>query len=204
MDERASADCEPYNAAHDLLERNDGGARALRPYLITDTAALTYQEVISRAHAIGAGLLGFGLTTGDRVILMARDSPEFVCTFWGAVRAGLVPVLVVPLLSASELRFILKDSGAKVLTLDTVAEKVAESVDLSGIVPVAVQPSKLRNAKSWTEVARGHQRISAIPTMAHDVGFWQYTSGTTGVPKAVMHVHAGMRAAPAGMARQVI
>src|SRR5438874_1029040 len=90
--EEAGGSATPYNATVDLLERNLATGRRERPYLLTEERAWTYDEVCHAADSAGAGLLDMSLAPGDRVILATRDRPEFVITFWGAIKAGLVPV----------------------------------------------------------------------------------------------------------------
>src|ERR1044071_8863851 len=94
---------EPYNATVDLLERNLAPNRRDHPYLVTDQRRWSYDEVSSAADGAGAGLLELGLERGDRIILATRDRPEFVMTFWGAMKAGLVPVPVPDGLSEEDL-----------------------------------------------------------------------------------------------------
>jgi benzoate-CoA ligase family protein len=195
---------EGYNATVDLLERNLAIGRSVRAYLVAADREWSYAEVVAAANGAGAGLLDLGLTLGDRVILAMRDRPEFVVTFWGAMKAGLVPVPVPEGLSAPDLRFIQSDSEARVIVCDsasarTVAEALQEGV--TGLVAGSEARSPLR---AWSEVCGTHGSLEPAQTTGDDIGLWLYTSGTTGLPKAVMHRHSHLGAASHALAEQVV
>ena len=193
-----------YNATVDLLERNLAPGRSERTYLVADEREWSYAEVASAADGAGSGLLDLGLARGDRVILATRDRPEFVITFWGAMKAGLVPVPVPEGVSASDLRFIQSDSEARVIVCDpasarTVAEALQEGV--TGLMAGGGARAPLR---AWSEVCGDPRSLEPADTTGEDIGLWLYTSGTTGLPKAVMHRHRHLGAASHALAEQVI
>jgi benzoate-CoA ligase family protein len=195
----------PYNATVDLLERNLAAGRAERPYLITDDRTWTYREVGEAADAAGAGLLDLGFTPGDRVILALNDSPELVVTFWGAMKAGLVPIPVAGGLSTADLHFIFMDSAARAVVCDAgSAGAVLPAASRAGIHALFAGDPVPEGARSWHEVCARPRSMEAAPTTEDDIALWLYTSGTTGLPKAAMHRHSHLKAAPDGLARQVI
>lgn len=194
-----------YNATVDLLERNLTPDRSSRPYLRTHDRAWSYQEVAAAADAAGAGLLGLGLGLGDRVIVATRDRPEFVATFWGAIKAGLVPVPVAPMLSASDVHFILTDSEARVIVCD--ASSVASArpaVEGTGATCLIAEEEVVDGTTSWMAVCGRPASLAPADTSEDDIALWLYTSGTTGLPKAVMHRHRHLRDAQDGLAHQVL
>jgi benzoate-CoA ligase len=196
---------ESYNAATDLLGRNGDPQRAGRTYLKTGARDWTYGDVIEAADAAGAGLLGLGLEPGDRLILVTRDRPEFVITFWGAIRAGLVPVPVGPMLSASDLNFILTDSEARVVVCDSSSVSAARAAaEGTSAVCLFADEAPAEGTRPWAEVCGGGGALEAAATTEDDIALWLYTSGTTGLPKAVMHAHRDLRAAPNALAKQVL
>jgi benzoate-CoA ligase family protein len=192
------------NAAVEVLESNLAAGRGERPYLVTDRT-WTYEEVATAADAAGAGLLGLGLQTGDRVILATQDSPEFVITFWGAIKAGLVPVPVAQGLSVSDIHFVLTDSGARVVVCDqSSAGTVIPSLHGSDAKCLFVGEGRPSGAQPWTDVCETADALDVASAGEDDVALWLYTSGTTGLPKAVMHRHKSIVAAQHGLARQVV
>jgi benzoate-CoA ligase family protein len=194
-----------YNAASDLLGRNLGPGRSERPYLRTSQRDWSYDEVAAAADAAGAGLLGLGLGRGDRVIIATRDRPEFVATFWGAVKAGLVPVPVAPMFSASDLHFILTDSEARALVCDSSSANAARrAVEGTSVLCLLAEEEPMEDTTSWSQACGSPASLDAAPTTEDDIALWLYTSGTTGLPKAAMHRHRHLKAAPDALARQVL
>ena len=206
-EERATAGPggQEYNATVDLLERNLREGRAARPYLRTEERTWSYQEVAEAADAAGAGLLDLGLHRGDRVILALRDRPEFVIAFWGAIKAGLVPVPIAQGLATPDVDFILSDSEARVVICDRpYLRAVLPAARSVGVACLLVGEGGADGARSFSELCGRPARLEAAPTTGEDIALWLYTSGTTGLPKAVMHRHRHLRAAPGALAAQVI
>ena len=196
---------EPYNATVDLLERNLVRDRKDRPYLIAGGRTWSYEEVADAADAAGRGLLDLGLQPGDRLLISLRDRPEFVISFWGAMKAGLVPVPIHQGLSAPDLHFILSDSDAKVIVCDRASAGAAlEATAGNGVHAVLVEMPARRGTIAWADLCGGTGRLPAAVTTEEDVALWLYTSGTTGMPKAVVHRHGHLKAAPQALCRQVV
>jgi len=195
----------PYNAAVDLLGRNLDGSGRARRYLITEERSFSYEEVAAASDAAGAGLLDLGLGAGDRVVLCLRDGLEFVAAFWGAMKAGLVPIPLAQGLASADLDFILADSEARATVCDlSSASALLPAAARAGIQTVFVGEGTPDGARAWSEICAGSARLEAAATDEDDVALWLYTSGTTGLPKAAMHRHRHLRFAPTALARQVI
>lgn len=194
-----------YNAAVDLLERNVVSGRSGRPYVRTAQRVWSYQEIAEAADGAGAGLLDIGLERGDRVILATRDRPEFFATFWGAIKAGLVPVPVAPMLSTADLHFVLTDSEARALVCDASSVAAARpAVEGTSVVCLLAEDDPIDGTTAWTEVCGRPTTLAPSATTEEDIALWLYTSGTTGLPKAAMHRHRHLRAAPSALAKQVL
>lgn len=192
-----AADLAPYNATVDLLERNLVKGRAERPYLRTADRVYSYAEVAAGADSAGAGLLGLGLRGGDRVILAMRDRPEFVMTFWGAMKAGLVPVPIADALSSIEIRFILGDSQAGAIVCDpATAPAVIPASEGTSATPLLVDPVPSGDVRSWNDVCGVPASLAPASTTREDIALWLYTSGTTGQPKAATHRHGSLELVP--------
>jgi benzoate-CoA ligase len=194
-----------YNAATDLLERNLTTGRSERSYLRTSERDWTYAEVAAAADGAGAGLLGLGLERGDRVIIATRDRVEFVATFWGAMKAGLVPVPVTPMFSASDLHFVLTDSEARAIVCDgSSATAARRAVEGTTVICLLAEPEPAEGTRPWSEICGRPAALQAASTSEDDIALWLYTSGTTGLPKAAMHRHRHLEAAQRGLATQVL
>ena len=107
----------PYNAAHDLVERNLQAGRGGRLAYIDDRTRTTYAELAARINRAGNALLSLGLAPEQRVLLALHDSIDFPTVFLGAIKAGIIPIAVNTLLTASDYRYILGDSRALALVV---------------------------------------------------------------------------------------
>jgi acyl-coenzyme A synthetase/AMP-(fatty) acid ligase len=197
----------PYNAAIDLLDRNLAPGRADRFYLITETRSWSYQEVIATSRAVGCGLRNLVSHQGDRVALMMHDRPEFVIAFWGALRAGLVPVLVPPTMAPAELLRVLADAGARVVVFDGPSASVVSAAIAASMAPitgVAIGAPPGEAYRAWAEVCAEVDTLADITTTEDDPAFLICSSGTTGIPKLVTHLHGSLRQSPEGLGKQVV
>lgn len=154
---------------------------------------LNFTQLNHRANQVCAGLSELGLKKGDRVALLAYNGHEFVESFFGPAKAGLV---VMPLnwrLTADELAFILQDGGAKAIIYHADFKPVVEQLramgtDLQHWIQIDGDTADgSLDFATWQE-----QQTHAEPPNkagASDNLFIMYTSGTTGLPKGVVHTH---------------
>ena len=108
---------EIYNASHILFD-NLAHGRGDKPALIGPAGTLSYAELCAEACRWGHGFASLGLARGDRVLLFLDDTPAYPAAFFGAVRAGFVPLLINTLTPPDLLQFYLADSGATVAVAD--------------------------------------------------------------------------------------
>ena len=101
-----------YNASAILFDNLDAG-RGDRPVLTGPAGSRTYAELAREACAWGTALLSLGLQRGDRVLLFLDDTPAYPAALFGAIRAGLVPLLINTLTPPDLLQFYLADSGRR-------------------------------------------------------------------------------------------
>jgi len=182
-----------YNAAVDFVDRNVAEGRGDKTAFADTARNLTYAELRDAAARIGPMLARIGIEPENRIALVLLDTVEFPILFWGAVRAGVVPVLLNTRLTTDQYRYLLEDSRAKAVFVSTallpvVQEAARELPSLKTIVVVGGGPeSVLRLGRLLAEENEGS---APARTCADEVAYWLYSSGTTGMPKGVMHVHA--------------
>jgi len=102
-----------YNASRILFDNLSNG-RADRLALTGPAGTRSYRALCAEASRWGNGLLSLGLRRGDRVLMFLDDTPAYPAAFFGAVRTGLVPLLINTLTPPDLLQFYLSDSGASV------------------------------------------------------------------------------------------
>jgi 4-hydroxybenzoate-CoA ligase len=185
-----------YNAAVDFVDRNVAEGRGDKTAFIDPSRNLTYAELRDAAARIGPMLARLGIERENRIAIVLLDTVEFPILFWGAIRAGIVPVLLNTRITVDQYRYLLEDSRAKAVfvsaaLLPLIEEAVVGLPDLKRIVVVGGSPaSKLRLD---TLLAAENEGSAPARTCADDVAYWLYSSGTTGMPKGVMHVHSSPR-----------
>jgi 4-hydroxybenzoate-CoA ligase len=179
-----------YNAAVDMVDRNVAEGRAAKAAFVDSARQLTYGELADSTARIGPMLAKLGLQREDRIAMIVLDTVDFPILFWGAIRAGVIPVPLNTLLTAEQYRYILADMRAKVLFVSApllpVAQQAAAGLDLK-IIVVGESADLPRFDKLLAAETTGG---NVAPTSADEVAFWLYSSGSTGMPKGVRHVHS--------------
>lgn len=138
----------------------------------------SFAALDAQADAAARGLLRQGLARGDRVGLLAANSAEFLAAFYGAQRAGLVPVPVNWRFPLATVDYVLRDSGAKLVLHDDA--RVAAVPE--GLSPVAL------DGPSW-DALLDPGPFEAVEPAPAEPAFFLYTSGSTGRPKGVVLSH---------------
>jgi benzoate-CoA ligase family protein len=202
-----------YNAAHWLVDRNVEAGRGSSVAIRYMGADVTYADVLQQTWRAQNVLVGLGVSAGERVVLLTNDSPDMVAWMVGCLRSGVVPIPVSTMLTGADVGMIANDAGATLLVasaeyqpLIAAAAERAESVrgvvvldDQAGLIDGADGPPLSR----WSSFADTTEAPIASTT-ADTAAFWLYSSGTTGLPKGVMHHHASMEATYETYARKVL
>jgi benzoate-CoA ligase len=137
-------------------------------------------------------LTGLGLEIEDRVVIVLPDCPEFFYCFLGAMKIGAVPVAVNTLASPKDYAYFLNDSRAKIVVVhESLVSKITDvKTDLRYLRKIVAIGGAPAGTLSFDElISKSSETLEAAPTCQDDVAYWMYTSGTTGVPKGVVHLH---------------
>ncbi|ONI84569.1 acyl-CoA synthase [Saccharothrix sp. ALI-22-I] len=164
------------NAAGALAARAERSGWSSRPAYLVGDDVWTHGQVHDRAARATGVLRDHGIGRGDHVLLAAPDGVAWVVAFLAIARLGAVAVLVNPELPAADHELLLADCGARACVTEA-----ALADRFSGC--------------TWIDVDRLFDRAStaavvpAVDVTATSPLYVQYTSGTTGRPKGVVHAH---------------
>jgi benzoate-CoA ligase family protein len=188
---------ETYNAST-LLDRNLEAGRGDKTAVLWAGGSVTYRELHGLACAAGRRFEELGVRREERILLPLDDSPAMMAGFWGAIRIGAVPVPVNPLLQRSEdYDHYFADSLARVVVVDAMtAEKVGGAVARAAQAVEVLQAAEI--------LALPPALTSPADTSRDDVAFWLYSSGSTGLPKGVVHLQHDIEYTCETYARQVL
>jgi 4-hydroxybenzoate-CoA ligase len=175
-----------YFVARHLREGRGGHVAFTDPW-----RSLTYAELDHAAARFAAGLRRTGIERERRVALIMLDTVDFPIAFWGALRAGVVPVPINTMLPADITGYILQDSRASALFVSApLLGPLKPATRRVGRVVVS-NPDGSDCGFSNFLVPNGTASEECSPD---EVAFWLYSSGSTGMPKGVRHVHSSLKA----------
>jgi acetyl-CoA synthetase len=202
---------ERYNASRILFD-NLAQGRGDRLALTGPAGTRSYAELCADAVRWAHGFVSLGLRRGDRILMFLDDTPAYPAAFFGAVRAGFVPLLINTLTPPDLLQFYLSDSGASVAVADAVFcsrfDQVACTdtslhtlIVVNGTMGDYAAPNALL-AESWLQGFAGD--LAEADTHRNEMAFWMYSSGSTGRPKGIVHLQHDMAYSEAAFARNVL
>lgn len=180
---------------------------------------LHYGQLEAQSDALAAALVDMGTQKGDRVALILPNCAQFVIAFYATLKAGAVVCALNPTYPAAKLRDLLQDCGATtVVTLSLFYETVKQVQPATAIKNVIVtnikeylpgmaailftiakerkeghRIEKRPTDVSFQDLLRQYaRRRSSVEVVPDDVALFQYTGGTTGVPKAAVVTHQAL------------
>ncbi len=195
---------ERYNAS-DIVERQVTRGRGEVRAIVADDVTLTYDELRRQVNRAGWLLRELGIKREQRLILALEDTSVFPIVFLGALRIGAVPIPVNPLDKPENLRHFVDDSYAELVVAD--AACLARMVDVIGCDDVQyLVPNGHGRGVTDLDEGLGSQsdELDAVPTHPDDMAFWFYSSGSTGMPKGVVHLHHHIAAVCENVARAAL
>jgi 4-hydroxybenzoate-CoA ligase len=203
----------PYNAAADFVDTNIARGLGEKIAFTDSQRSLTYAELQADTCRFAAALKSLGLREENRIILLAHDTVDYPIAFYGAIRAGIIPIPLNTLLTAEQYAYLFADSRAAATVVAASLAPMMLSIRdrlpcLRAIIvteATAQDRAKLRDVLFIEDVlAQAEPTPCVAPTMSDEVAVWLYTSGSTGDPKAVKHVHTSLMVTARLMGQSVI
>jgi benzoate-CoA ligase family protein len=194
-----------FNIAEWFLDR-PAETHPDRIAILGEPAAVRYGELRDLANRAGNALRASGCRPGDRVLIVLRDSAEFIAAFFGAAKTGALAVPVNSFARSSDYAYSLKDSDASFAIVDesSLAEFLAAADDRNPKLVVVGGAARPDHADWAHWIAAASSELSPYPTAASDPAFLLYTSGSGGQPKAAVHRHKDMLVTTRGYAERVL
>ena len=182
-----------FNVAVPFIDRHIAEGRAAKVAIRTIHGDVTYAQLAANVARCAGGLLRLGLRPGDRLLMVVNDCPAFFYLFWGAIKAGIVPVPLNTLLRRASYAFMIDDSGAAALAYSPeLASEVEPGIAAARRPPRLILRTDGEEPSLATLLSLGEPEFEAAPATAEDDCFWLYSSGSTGPPKAAVHRHRDM------------
>jgi 4-hydroxybenzoate-CoA ligase len=196
------------NACADLVDRNVAEGRADKLAFLEAERSLTYGELQRQTCRFARLLARLGLRREDRIAMAMVDTVDFPIVFLGAIRAGIVPIPLNTLLTSEQYAYMLADSRAKVLVVSSalwpaLQPALAKAPDIAAVIFADGEAAGDGIALASALAAESDDMLLA-PTHPDEPCFWLYSSGSTGSPKGVRHVHASMSETALTFGRQVL
>ncbi|HSC46339.1 MAG TPA: benzoate-CoA ligase family protein [Candidatus Acidoferrum sp.] len=189
-----------FNAADYFVDRHLREGRADNIAIECGDERISYAQLAERVNRLGRALRdSLSVRMEERVVLLLPDVPEFAYCFFGAIKIGAVPVPLNTLLRSNDYEYLLNDTRVRVAVVHETLSRLILQIPrerlpfLQHIVVVGSPPPE---TISFSELLAAHAgQLTAAPTCKDDAAFWLYSSGSTGAPKACIHLQHDMLAA---------
>ena len=196
---------ERFNIGVACTDAHLGTPAAERDAVVVDDDALgvraiTFRELADRTSRFAAVLRALGVVAGDRVLIRLPNCLEYSIAFLGTIKHGAIPVPTSTMLTADEVEYLARDSGAVAMVTDRATWTALHAILERQTALREVLVTDAGDARGdRLGVHDLHMRLAAVariepahPTRADDPAYLVYTSGTTGYPKGVLHAQRAL------------
>ena len=188
----------PYNAVSDFVDSHIAARRGNKVAFVDPERSLTYGELQARSIRFANALRDLGIGPEQRVALLLNDTVDYPVAFWGAIRAGCVAIPLNIYLTLPQYAYILADCRAQAIVADAALadaiRPVLETLPRKSAL-ILVGGTTIPHAHAFESlIAKADAKPFTADTVSDEVAFWFYTSGSTGDPKGVKHVHSNLMA----------
>ena len=180
-----------FNVAVPLIDHHLEEGRGWKTAIIFDDTCetVTYAQLVERVDRCGNLLRSLAGESEGRVLMVVKDCPEFFYLFWGAIKAGMIPIPLNTLLRSDDYRYIIEDSDCAGLVYspeyrDEVARALAGADHQPNFIMCTEGPSSVSDMMEEASAI-----LEPAATSPDTECFWLYSSGSTGRPKGAVHRH---------------
>ncbi|MGA3174523.1 MAG: benzoate-CoA ligase family protein [Syntrophorhabdales bacterium] len=196
-----------FNATDYFVDRNIRQGRGHKIAVYTEYKNYTYNDIQKMTNKTANAFRDLGVRVDDRILILMLDVPQFHAVFWGAIKIGAVPIPVNTMLTAGDYEYYLNDSRARVLVLSEQLVPVVTQIqgDLLYLRDmIVISETEGARIPFRQMYRRAPMSLKTEYTMKDDVGFWLYSSGSTGSPKGAIHSQYDMVAASNAFGKEVL
>ena len=198
-----------FNLCDYYLDHNIREGRAERVCLTCEGESLTFGALLDRVKRLTVSFRAFGIRPEERVLIVLPDGPEFVETWFSTLRAGGVFAMVNPLLKRDAYEAYLEYTKARIVVtcseaLAELGPAAAEAEWCEQILVVGEDVGEFRSYESAMDVDPNSPAAKMASTGPDHLAGWLFTSGSTGMPKACVHVHSDFAYSTETYAKHVV
>lgn len=169
--------------------------RRAEPALLYDDRKISWQEFRDSVNRLGNSLLDLGVKRGDRVVLRSTNCPELYYAIVGCMKIGAVPVPTSTLFRTGELQHILTESRASAAIVHAECADIFDEVTSPHLERLVIIGAAAPGQTSLEEAMQAAStNLAPADVKEIDEAFMLYTSGTTALPKGIVHAHRWLRA----------
>ncbi len=196
-----------FNAAVAFVDTHVNQGRGGKTAIICVDLMISYNQLHENVNRFGNVLINLDIQIEQRVAMLLPDCPEWAYAFFGIMKVGAVAVPLNTNLKPPDYEYFLNDSRARAIVveagwLDRVTSIRDSLKFLKHILVVGRAPVHCMSLVE--EMQNASDMLEPVDTSKDDMAFWLYSSGTTGLPKAAVHLHHDMLVAADLYARKTI
>ncbi len=158
--------------------------------IVSQERTLTYKDLESEVSKNGNVIRSLGAKKTDVVLIALSDTPLNVAAFLGTMKIGAVPAIVNPASSAAEMEYMVQKSNAKFLLCTAQTARHIRKEKHSIPCDILTVEGKVEGCFEYGgRLGSADSNLQTFPTNRNDPAYVVFSSGTTGKPKAVLHLH---------------